>query len=78
MMRLLLLTLPLLAAGCVVHGHGRHGYVHGPSVSITAGHIHDDHCGHYYWRGNWHQHSSHVHGHDCGHIFRGGMWVYID
>jgi hypothetical protein len=77
MLRLLLLTLPLLAAGCVVHGHGPHAHVHGPVVSIEAGHIHDDACGHYYWGGRWY-HARHAHGPGCGHHYRGGMWIHVD
>jgi hypothetical protein len=70
-------ALPLFAIGCVVHGHGRHGHIHGPAVSIEAGHVHSDHCGHYHWQGRWH-HARHVHGHGCGHHYRSGVWVHID
>ncbi|HEX7898793.1 MAG TPA: hypothetical protein VF950_13600 [Planctomycetota bacterium] len=69
---LMLLALPLFAIGCVVHGHG-----HGPALSIEAGHVHSDHCGHYHYRGGWY-HSRHSHGPGCGHHYRGGMWVHID
>lgn len=75
MIKILLATLPFLAAGCVVHG--RSGHIHGPALSIEAGHVHSDHCGHYSYRGNWH-HSKHVHGHGCGHHYRSGVWVHID
>ncbi len=63
----------LALPGCVVHGHG-----HGSAVVITSGHLHSDHCGHYYWRGGWYLMSSHHHAHNCGHVYRGGLWIYDD
>lgn len=79
MMRLWIAVLVLgLAAGCVVHGHGRHAHVHGPPVAVEIGHVHDDHCGHYYWKGRWHGHAGHRHHHGCGHHFRSGVWIAVD
>lgn len=68
----------LLASGCVAHGHGRHAHVRGPAVVIEAGHLHDDHCGHYHWRGSWHHSHGHRHHAHCGHHYRGGVWVRLD
>lgn len=76
---LLFLALPFLAAGCVVHGHGRgRAHVHGPAIAIEAGHVHSEHCGHYHWNGGWYHRGGHVHGHGCGHHYKGGVWVHID
>jgi hypothetical protein len=68
---LTILTLSLLASGCVVHSHGpRHRH-----VAVETDCHHDDHCGHYYWRGGWHHSHGHRHFHGCGHHFRSGMWI---
>ena len=62
-------------SGCVVHGHG-HGRVRtGVEVTVPVGHIHSDHCGHYYHGNRWYHHGSHRHGHGCGHVYVGGRWV---
>jgi hypothetical protein len=76
--RLLIAAALLLASGCVVHGHGRHGHVHGPAVVLETGHVHTDLCGHYYWRGGWHHAHGHRHFAGCGHHFRGGLWIHVD
>lgn len=77
-MRLLFAATILILSGCVVHGHGRHGHVHGPSMVIESGHVHHDSCGHYHHRGHWYHSNGHVHRHGCGHAFRGGMWIHVD
>lgn len=62
-------------SGCVVHGHG-HGHGHaGVEVVVPAVHVHDAHCGHYYYRDRWYHHASHHHGPGCGHVYIGGRWT---
>ena len=77
MMTVLLATV--VGAGltaCVVHGHGRgHGHGGGVAVVVPSLHVHDDHCGHYYYRDSWYHHSGHRHGHGCGHVYIGGRWT---
>lgn len=77
-----ILTLFVAAAtssGCRRHVvvHERHD--HDPDVVvIERGHVHTDHCGHFFHRGHWRHHHGHVHRHGCGHHFRGGLWVVVD
>lgn len=78
-----LLALVLLAggaalAGCVVHAHPRHPHRHGAVVVVPAGHVHDVHCGHYFYRGQWYVVERHSHGPGCGHVFKGGIWIIED
>ena len=73
-------ALAAVAGGCH-HGpavHGARSVNHGPVVVVPAGHAHDARCGHYQYRGNWHQAAGHVHGEGCGHAHRGGHWVHED
>lgn len=63
------------AAGCRVHVRPGH---FGVRVDIPVGHVHTDHCGHYYHGGHWYHHHNHHHGHGCGHMYRGGMWIVVD
>lgn len=66
------------ATGCIVARHGRHHHVYGPSVVIGAGHVHSDHCGHFYHGGHWYHSHGHRHVVGCGHVYRGGMWIVVD
>jgi len=73
---LLLLLVAATAAGC-----RRHVIIHekdGDVVVIERGHIHSDHCGHFFHGGHWRYHNGHVHRAGCGHHFRGGIWVVVD
>jgi hypothetical protein len=74
-MKLLLAAVAAIGlSGCIVH----RGHVHGPAVVIGRDHRHDDHCGHYFHKGNWHHHPGHIHRAGCGHLFRGGIWIVVD
>ena len=76
------LALILLLVAATASGCRRHVIVHekanGDVVVIERGHIHSDHCGHYYHGGHWRFSSGHVHQHGCGHVHRGGMWIVVD
>ena len=78
MMILAALALTAAATGCVVARHGRHHHVYGPAVTIGAGHIHSDHCGHFHHGGHWYHSHGHRHVAGCGHVYRGGMWIVVD
>ena len=73
MMTILLATI--VGAGvtaCVVHAHGPHG---GVAVVVPTLHVHDEHCGHYYYHDSWYLYSGHHHGPGCGHVYIGGRWT---
>ena len=76
------ITLTAIVGGCHHHGppavHGARPVSHGAVVVVPAGHVHDARCGHYRYRGNWHQSAGHLHGDGCGHVHRGGHWVHED
>lgn len=76
------LALALLLVAATASGCRRHVIVHekknGDIVVIERGHIHSDHCGHFFHGGHWRHHHGHVHRHGCGHHFRGGIWVVVD
>lgn len=73
--------------GCVVHVRElrpqRHVTVveeahEAPSGAVwvvETRHVHSDHCGHYWYNGQWYQVRGHVHGAGCGHIYHDGHWV---
>jgi hypothetical protein len=85
------LLLALLVAaglsGCVVHAHPVHErrtviveeeYHPAPSgtvVVVERVHVHDEHCGHYWYNGSWYLWAGHHHGPGCGHVFHEGHWV---
>jgi len=69
------LTLAAGLGGCVVVAHPHH---RGVAVVVPHGHVHDAHCGHYFYRGRWYHWHGHVHGPGCGHVFRGGIWIIED
>lgn len=73
----LLVLAAAAASGCrrhvLVHEHGDRDV-----VVIERGHVHTDHCGHFFHRGHWRHHHGHVHRHGCGHHLRGGLWVVVD
>lgn len=75
-------VLAIAASGCRHHEvpavHRPRPVNHGAVVVIPTGHSHDARCGHYRYRGNWHQASGHVHSEGCGHVHRGGHWVHED
>jgi hypothetical protein len=58
--------------GCIFPGHPYH---RGVAVTISPDHVHDAHCGHYYYRSAPYHWEGHSHGDGCGHIARGGIWV---
>ncbi len=71
-------VLALVLWGCyvqpVVHEHSPPSPENVP-VAIPAGHVHDDFCGHYAYRGTWFYQPEHVHGPGCGHVFIDGRWT---
>lgn len=80
-MRLLLVVASVAAlGGCRVVMTPGHIYVKPihPVVVISAGHVHSDHCGHYYHRGSWHHYEGHRHARGCGHHYRGGRWCHAE
>jgi hypothetical protein len=78
MMTALALAALLGTSGCIVHAHRPPPPPHRDVVVIERGHVHSDHCGHYYHRGGWYHSQGHVHGASCGHVFRGGLWIVVD
>lgn len=74
--------LPVVAAlfvwGCyvqpVVYEQGSSPHADVPAA-IPVGHVHDDFCGHYVYRGVWYFQPDHVHGPGCGHVFVHGQWT---
>jgi hypothetical protein len=79
-MRTLILLAGLLALAATASCR-RHVVIRerdGDVVVIERGHIHSDHCGHWFHRGRWHHHAGHVHKHGCGHVHRDGLWIIVD
>jgi hypothetical protein len=44
-------------------------------VVIKKGHIHNNRCGHYKYRGSWYYVNGHHHGARCGHAMVKGVWI---
>lgn len=65
-------------SGCHPHRHHRVVNNGHPEYVVVRGHVHDDRCGHYQYRGRWLYHAGHHHGHGCGHHFRKGIWILAD
>lgn len=78
MMLLVALALAGLVAstGCLVP-HRRHGHW-GVAVVIPHAHVHDHHCGHYRYGGNWFHIKGHVHAAGCGHSHVNNVWIAQD
>jgi hypothetical protein len=89
---LLAITAILMVPGCIVvrdpyRGTGpRHvvvddddNYRVSPNGTVWVaerGHIHSDHCGHFWHNGTWYASRGHVHGPSCGHSYVEGVWVH--
>jgi len=54
------------------------GPIHGETVVVVQGHVHNDHCGHFYYNGGWYMSNGHHHGPGCGHVNQGGRWVFVE
>ncbi len=81
--------LGLATSGCRVYVHeherrqpdrvvvyeDRHDDPVGTVVVIDRGHVHSEHCGHYWYNGRWYHHTAHRHGQGCGHVYHDGAWV---
>src|SRR5436190_13307101 len=59
-----------------IHDDG--GSVHGETVVVVQGHVHNDHCGHFFYNGGWYMSNGHHHGPGCGHVNQGGRWVFVE
>ena len=57
-------------------GHHRQTKKLDVNIDLHFGHVHGPHCGHYHYRGRWHDYPSHhVHGSRCGRNFVNGAWI---
>ena len=54
------------------------GSLHGDTVVVSTGHVHNDRCGHFQYRGGWYMSNGHHHGAGCGHVYRNNVWVFVD